>query len=164
MITMSSSYFGVWLLIAAVLLPLIVGSVFVFSSGLIGQKWLNRIGLITSWVVLIFGVILWRFYNNSSGGYDFLLRLPSSKVLGSALGFGLNGLSLTMLLLTGVVGMAAASSIAKMNIGQKSLLWGLFLLALGGTVGAFACPLKTLPYWSLYCPAPKRVQTLAGFC
>lgn len=128
-----------WLLLAAILVPLLTGAVLLFGAGL-KAKGLRSIAAVGFGAPLIIGIVLYKLFDPSlAGGYNFELRLPTGlQSIGIYLHLGLNGISMPLFLLAGVVGFAAGMYAMYSQAERPHLYLALLLIMLGGLMGTFA--------------------------
>ncbi|MDR2982731.1 MAG: NADH-quinone oxidoreductase subunit M [Puniceicoccales bacterium] len=130
-------------------LPLAIGFPFIVSLLLLAVgRWLpDFLGKILAYagflLPAVIGIVAWiRFgeHVNPETGYAYLVTLPFGlKSLGIAMTLGLNGISMPLFVLAGIVG--AAAGFQAINNGpdeNKPLYFGLLLFILSGLLGVFA--------------------------
>ena len=129
------SYF----LLAAILLPMLAGAVLLFGARFTGAT-RKAIGALGFGLPLIVGLVLyWLFDPSLAGGYNFELRLPTGlESIGIYLHLGLNGISMPLFLLAGIVGLAAGLYAMYSNAERPHLYLALLLFMLSGLMGTFA--------------------------
>ena len=129
------SYF----LLAAILLPMLAGGVLLFGARFTGAT-RKAIGALGFGLPLIVGLVLyWLFDPSLAGGYNFELRLPTGlESIGIYLHLGLNGISMPLFLLAGIVGLAAGLYAMYSNAERPHLYLALLLFMLSGLMGTFA--------------------------
>lgn len=88
-------------------------------------------------LMLVLTGALFAQYPAAEGGYRFLSSFPVSETLGISLSFGADGLSLTMLLLSAIVTVAAVWVIPPIAA-RENLFYACVLLISAGVVGAFS--------------------------
>lgn len=75
----------------------------------------------------------------AGGGYAFILRFPMGlEFLGIEFFIGLNGISLPMFLMAGLVGLAAGLYAVQSDVSNAKLYYILLLIMQGGLMGVFA--------------------------
>ena len=126
-------------LLAAILAPLLAGCLLLPGA---------RYSLTTTRAVaafgfgwpLIIGLLLYCLFQPSlTGGYNFELRVPTGlESIGIWLHLGLNGVSMPLFLLAGVVGFAAGLYAMHSNAERLHLYLALLLFMQGGLMGTFA--------------------------
>ncbi len=127
-----------YLLTASVAVPLLCGCVLaIFPLSTKASRLTALIGFIIPAMAALF---LWEAFDKAlytDSGFAFL---TSSIFSGDLLPlFGLNGLSLPMFVLAGIVGLAAGLwALAQKNIESFRMYAGLMLIMSGGLMGAFA--------------------------
>jgi NADH-quinone oxidoreductase subunit M len=97
-------------------------------------KLLSRI---TSVGMLVITTTLAIRYNFTDGGFQMLSKMPISEQLGISLSFGVDGLSLAMLMLASIVTVSAVWVIPPIK-SRENLFYACVLLISAGVVGAFA--------------------------
>jgi NADH-quinone oxidoreductase subunit M len=88
----------------------------------------------------VIGVYLWWIFPSTPGAdYAFLTRYPLGfEGLGIALKLGLNGISMPMFLMTGLVGLAAGLYAIQSGAERLKIYLMLLLIMQGGLLGVFA--------------------------
>ncbi|MDR2863553.1 MAG: NADH-quinone oxidoreductase subunit M [Puniceicoccales bacterium] len=127
-----------------IILPLalavpLVASLLLFVSGRrIPGGVVNALAGIGFLFPAVAGITAWATFSGG-GGYDFLVTLPFGiKALGIALTLGLNGISLPLFVLAGLVGAAAGIQALESKVDDKPAYLALLLFMLGGMLGMFA--------------------------
>ncbi|HVE16992.1 MAG TPA: NADH-quinone oxidoreductase subunit M [Chthoniobacterales bacterium] len=87
-------------------------------------------------MLLITGALAFT-YDVSAGGFQRTADFPISEFLGLSLGFGVDGLSIAMLLLSSIVTVAAIWVIPPIK-SRENLFYACVLMISAGVVGAFA--------------------------
>ncbi len=89
---------------------------------------------------LVIGIMLYGLFDPSlAGEYNFELRLPTGlESIGIYLHLGLNGISMPLFLLAGMVGLAAGLYAMNSKAERLHLYLALLLFMLGGLMGTFA--------------------------
>ena len=89
---------------------------------------------------LMIGIMLYGLFDPSlAGEYNFELRLPTGlESIGIYLHLGLNGISMPLFLLAGMVGLAAGLYAMNSKAERLHLYLALLLFMLGGLMGTFA--------------------------
>jgi len=131
----SSSY----LLLTAILVPLFAGVTLLFTAGFNDTKRrvLAGFGFGVPFVVAL--VAYWLFDPGLAGGYNFELKLPTGlESIGIYLHLGLNGISLPLFMLAGVVGFAAGLYAMYSKAERPHLYLALMLFMQSGLMGTFA--------------------------
>ncbi len=128
-----------YLLLSAILIPLIAGTILLFggrlSSGV--QRLTSLIGFGAPCVIALF--LAYQYASVVRGGYAFELRLPTGlESVGIYLHLGLNGISLPLFLLAGVVGLAAGLYAMHSKADRLNLYLALLLIMQGGLMGTFS--------------------------
>ena len=130
-----------FLLQIAIFFPFLA-AVFIFLLKKSNTKIKNCIGLIGFLLPTI--IILFLFYqfiytNLDYNGYAFVKKLDLGlSEIGIILHTGLNGVAIIMLLLTGIVGLAAGLYAISLKIKNKSFYLILLLIIFGASIGAFS--------------------------
>lgn len=126
-------------LLAAIIAPLVAGLILLFGSRF-STTTIRVIGALGFGWPLIIGLLLYcRFEPSLVGGYNFELCLPTGlQAVGIFLHLGLNGISMPLFLLAGVVGLAAGLYAMYSNAERPHLYLALMLFMLGGLMGTFA--------------------------
>jgi NADH-quinone oxidoreductase subunit M len=127
------------ILLAAILVPLVAGAVLVFGSGF-GATSRRALALVGFGIPLLAALFLaTRFDASLAGGYNFEAKLATGlESIGIYLHLGLNGISLPLFLLAGVVGFAAGLYALFSNAERPHLYLALMLFMQGGLMGTFA--------------------------
>lgn len=127
------------LLLTAILVPLCAGVLLLFGARL-GTAGLKALGMLGFGWPLIVGCFLFSQFNPLlAGGYNFELRMPTGlEHVGIYLHLGLNGISMPLFLLAGVVGLAAGWYAMHSRAERPHLYLSLLLLMLSGLMGTFA--------------------------
>lgn len=131
----TTSYF----LLAAILAPMAAGLILLFGSRF-DESTRRAIGAFGFGWPLIIGLMLYSLFEPSlAGGYNFELRLPTGlESIGIYLHLGLNGISMPLFILAGVVGFAAGLYAMHSNAERPHLYLALLLFMLSGLMGTFA--------------------------
>lgn len=132
---LDSSHF----LLAAILVPFAVGLCLLFSAKS-STSTIRSIAAIGFLLPLVVGIFLYSLYEPSLlGGYNFELILPTGlESIGIFLHLGLNGISMPLFLLAGVVGLAAGIYAMHSNAERLHLYLALLLFMQAGLMGTFA--------------------------
>ena len=96
------------LLLTAILVPLLSGVLLLWGArfGAGAQKAVSVLGF--GWPLIVGVVLFSQFDSSIAGGYNFTFRAPTGlEQFGIYLHLGLNGISMPLFLLAGVVGFAA---------------------------------------------------------
>ena len=102
-----------------------------------GQEQLMRqVGAGFALVSLVLGVLVWLGYSPARGGFQFVERLPWLPQLGIAYQLGVDGISLPLLVLNGVVIFTGALMSWNITTRVKEY-WVLLLLLTTGVYGVF---------------------------
>ncbi|MFP4068797.1 MAG: NuoM family protein [Opitutales bacterium] len=131
----TSSFF----LLAAILAPLVAGGVLLFGARFSTPS-LRAIGAFGFGWPLIIGLLLYCLFEPSlAGDYNFEVSLPTGlEFIGIHLHLGLNGISMPLFLLAGVVGFAAGLYAMYSKAERLHLYLALLLFMQGGLMGTFA--------------------------
>ena len=126
-------------LLTAIIAPLVAGLILLFGSRF-STTTIRAVGAFGFSLPLIIGLLLYcRFEPSLVGGYNFELCLPTGlQAVGIYLHLGLNGISMPLFLLAGVVGLAAGLYAMYSNAERPHLYLALLLFMLGGLMGTFA--------------------------
>ena len=126
-------------LLLAILTPLIVGVVMLFG-GRFNLASLRAIAALGFGWPLVIGLMLYCTFEPSlAGGYNFELKLPTGlEMIGIYLHLGLNGISMPLFLMAGVVGFAAGLYAMYSSAERLHLYLALMLFMLSGLLGMFA--------------------------
>ena len=126
-------------LLSAILIPMLVGVAMLFSAGFSAstRRAITAFGF--GWP-LTTGFVLYAFFDSSlAGGYNFEFKLPTGlQGIGIYLHLGLNGISMPLFLLAGIVGLAAGLYSMSSKAEQPHLYLALLLFMLSGLMGTFA--------------------------
>ena len=127
------------LLLTAILVPFSVGVMLLFSTRL-NPAFLRLISTIGFGWPLVAGLLLfYQFDPSLAGGYNFELRLPTGlEMVGIYLHLGLNGVSMPLFLMAGLVGFAAGWYAMHAGAERLHLYLSLLLIMLSGLMGTFA--------------------------
>ncbi|MBI2506505.1 MAG: NADH-quinone oxidoreductase subunit M [Candidatus Latescibacteria bacterium] len=141
------------LLLSALLAPLL-GAIAVWSAG---EKTARRLAALAASVSLAAGLALFGAFDPQAADPQFRTLIEWVPQLGITFHLGVDGLSLPLILLTVLVGLAAV--LAPSPEGRPKAYYSSLLLLLGAAVGAFAslnlfffyffCELATLPKYLL---------------
>lgn len=129
------------LLQLAIYVPLVCAIVLCFAKGLgdPGVKAIAGIGFITPFVMAL--ILAFEFGGAAKGdhGYAFLSNFDTGlENVGISLMLGLNGISMPLFLLGGIVGVAAGLHALQAGAERAALYYQLLLVMLGGLMGVFA--------------------------
>lgn len=128
---MSNSFILLMTLLAPVLALLII--VFLPREE---TKMIKIVAAIGTFISLAFSVFLFFAYDKSVGGFQFTMTIPWIKDIGVNLGFGVDGISLPMLLLTNLIGFTAVYSSWNIDKRVKDF-FVLLLVLITGVMGTF---------------------------
>ncbi|MCH2073858.1 MAG: NADH-quinone oxidoreductase subunit M [Puniceicoccaceae bacterium] len=126
-------------LLVSILVPILAGLVLLCSS----RSSVNSIRALSVFgfgCPLMVGIMLYGLFDPSlAGEYNFELRLPTGlESIGIYLHLGLNGISMPLFLLAGMVGLAAGLYAMNSKAERLHLYLALLLFMLGGLMGTFA--------------------------
>ena len=127
------------LLLTAVLVPLFAGMLLLFGArlGNFSLKVLAVLGF--GWPLIVGAVLFSQFDPLLAGQYNFELCMPTGlEQIGIYLHLGLNGISMPLFLLAGVVGFAAGWYALHSKAERPHLYLSLLLFMLSGLMGTFA--------------------------
>ena len=127
------------LLLAAILIPLITGAILIFGSAFkaVTRRVIAVVGFGLPFLSALF--LAFNFDSALAGGYNFELKMATGlESLGIYLHLGLNGISLPLFLLAGVVGFAAGLYAIFSKAERPHLYLALLLFMQGGLMGTFA--------------------------
>ena len=131
----TSSFF----LLVSILVPILAGLVLLCSSRFSVNS-MRTLSVFGFGCPLMVGIMLYGLFDPSlAGGYNFELRLPTGlESIGIYLHLGLNGISMPLFLLAGMVGLAAGLYAMNSKAERLHLYLALLLFMLGGLMGTFA--------------------------
>lgn len=127
------------LLLAAIITPLVAGVVLLFGAyyRTATIRAVAAVGFV--WPCIIALLLCIQFAPSLVGGYNFEIRMATGlEALGIYLHLGLNGISMPLFMLAGVVGLAAGLYAMYSNAERSHLYLALLLFMLGGLMGTFA--------------------------
>ncbi|MFT4901072.1 MAG: NADH-quinone oxidoreductase subunit M [Lentimonas sp.] len=127
------------LLLSGILVPLLAGVIMLGGSrfSTVTTRSLSLLGFI--WPLVVGLVLFSQFDSSLAGAYNFELRMPTGlQSIGIYLHLGLNGISMPLFLLAGVVGLAAGLYAMYSQAERLNLYLALLLFMLGGLMGTFA--------------------------
>ncbi len=142
--------FEITLLQAAVFVPLICAVIVLCMRGDSNRFLVDALTFAGFTFPLLAALWLWYVFSPdavTAGGFAFINGDPSAPgydlglgtLLGIRLAFGLNGISMPLLALAGIVGMAAGWQSLRSQLGnRRNLFLGLILMMHGGLMGVFA--------------------------
>ncbi|MCC7265555.1 MAG: NADH-quinone oxidoreductase subunit M [Candidatus Latescibacteria bacterium] len=141
-----------WLLLA--LLAPLLGAIAVWTAG---EAVACRLAALAASLSLAAGLVLWGAFDPQADGPQFRTLIEWVPQLGIKLDLAVDGISLPLIVLTGLVGLAAV--LAPAPEGRPKTYYSSLLLLLGAAMGAFAslnifffyffCELATLPKFLL---------------
>lgn len=126
-------------LLIAIVTPLALALAIAFG---LPKRWSVRLAYVAFAIPLLMALHTWWHFSAATqiGGYAFLTRYPTGlEALGISLQLGLNGISLPLFVLAGVVGFAAGLYALQSGAERLKLYLMLLLIMLGGLMGVFAC-------------------------
>ena len=126
-------------LLVSILVPILAGLVLLCSSRFSVNS-IRALSVFGFGCPLMIGIILYGLFDPSlAGEYNFELRLPTGlESIGIYLHLGLNGISMPLFLLAGMVGLAAGLYAMNSKAERLHLYLALLLFMLGGLMGTFA--------------------------
>ena len=126
-------------LLVSILVPILAGLVLLCSSRFSVNS-MRALSVFGFGCPLMIGIILYGLFDPSlAGEYNFELRLPTGlESIGIYLHLGLNGISMPLFLLAGMVGLAAGLYAMNSKAERLHLYLALLLFMLGGLMGTFA--------------------------
>ncbi len=89
--------------ISAILITVFIGTVVIMMLPEKNQLAIKTTAIITSFTALSFSCALFFLYNWSKGGFQFVEKIPWLPQLGITYQVGVDGIGLTMVLLTGII-------------------------------------------------------------
>jgi NADH-quinone oxidoreductase subunit M len=124
------------ILSVSIFIPLIAGLVILFLPAE-RRDWIRRIALIAATITLILTVVAYFSYDAELGGYQFMEKLNWVPMLGISYFVGLDGISLPLFLLSGVV--LFSGVLISWNVEERPREFFSFMMFLGVSVlGVFA--------------------------
>lgn len=136
---METNFLHSTLLLGAIIVPLLAGVVLLFSGTL--EASLRRVIALSGFGVPLLAALLLAFNFDASlaGGYNFETRIDTGlSAVGIFLHLGLNGISLPLFLLAGVVGLATGLYAVHSKAERPHLYLALLLIMQAGLMGTFA--------------------------
>ena len=126
-------------LLVSILVPILAGLVLLCSSRFSVNS-MRALSVFGFGCPLMIGIMLYGLFDPSlAGEYNFELRLPTGlESIGIYLHLGLNGISMPLFLLAGMVGLAAGLYAMNSKAERLHLYLALLLFMLGGLMGTFA--------------------------
>lgn len=131
---------GQTILLFAIAVPL-AAALSLLVSGALPERFVRRFATFAAAVPAVAAIALWVMFERAGGGaeYRFYLDLPTGlENLGISLKLGLNGISLPMFALAGLVGFAAVLYAAQQDVERPRHYLTLILFMVGGLMGVFA--------------------------
>lgn len=131
---------GQTLLLFSIVVP-IAAALSLLVSGSLPESFVRRFAIFAAAVPAACAIALWVMFARAGGGAGFLfyLDLPTGlDALGISLKLGLNGLSLPLYGLAGIVGLAATLYGAQQKVERPRQYLTLILFMVGGLMGVFA--------------------------
>ncbi|MGF1484469.1 MAG: NuoM family protein [Opitutales bacterium] len=130
-----------YLIPLSILSPLVAAVMLLFAErfGVAAARTIAFLGFAVPFLASLVLALLYSQAQAGPGGYRFVtIASTGLDWLGVQLHLGLNGISLPMYLLAGIVGMAAGLYALQSPAKRKSLYLGLLLTMHGGLMGTFA--------------------------
>ncbi|MEC7229746.1 MAG: proton-conducting transporter membrane subunit, partial [Verrucomicrobiota bacterium] len=126
-------------LLVSIFAPILAGLVLICGSRLSVNS-MRALSVFGFGCPLMVGIMLYGLFDPSlAGEYNFELRLPTGlESIGIYLHLGLNGISMPLFLLAGMVGLAAGLYAMNSKAERLHLYLALLLFMLGGLMGTFA--------------------------
>ncbi|MEM7791507.1 MAG: NADH-quinone oxidoreductase subunit M, partial [Verrucomicrobiota bacterium] len=131
--------FNSYLLLASIVIPMVAGAVLLISAGrgLVAVRGIALVGFLAPLLVAL--TLLLAFDASLAGGYNFELKLPTGlESIGIYLHLGLNGISMPLFLLAGIVGLAAGLYAMYSKADRLHGYLALMLIMQSGLMGTFA--------------------------
>ncbi|MDP4127423.1 MAG: NADH-quinone oxidoreductase subunit M [Bacillota bacterium] len=126
---------GSLLLPAILLSPLLAMLIIVFIPKE-EKKLIKIVAAVGTFVAMVFSLYVFFAYNRSLGGMQFTLTIPWVPDIGVNMAFGVDGLSLPMLLLTNLIGFCSIYASWNMENRAKEF-FVLLLILITGVMGTF---------------------------
>lgn len=132
------------LLFFSIFAPLVVAVTLFFFGRSLSQRSVHAFALVGFLVPVAIAIYLWTQFSGAEkgiGGYAFLGQWDTGlrETLGISLLLGLNGISLPLFALAGIVGLAAGlHAMRSEQVEQQYQYLALLLVMLGGLMGTFA--------------------------
>ncbi len=126
------------LLLLSIASPLLAALLLLAPLRLAARKAITAIGFT---MPALIALCLWsRFPAAEGAGYHFVSQYDTGlkAALGISLHLGLNGISLPLFVLAGIVGLAAGLYAIQSKAERPALYWGLLLVMQAGLMGVFA--------------------------
>lgn len=127
--------FGSLLLVFTLLAPILAAIVIVFLPKE-ETKTIKLVAALGTFTALAFSLYAFFAYDRTAGGMQFNFLMPLNTDLGVNLAFGIDGISLPMLLLTNLIGFSAVFSSWNMEKRVKEFFI-LLLILIAGVMGTF---------------------------
>ncbi len=129
-----------FLLHLAIFIPMLFGTILLLFSGSLGEAFVRRIAFVGFLVPAAVALWLWiAFSPDPVTGYAFLSTVPTGlEIVDISLKLGLNGISLPLFVLAGVVGFAAGFYALVSGAERLRQYLALLLIMQGGLMGVFA--------------------------
>lgn len=129
-----------YFLLAAILAPILAGGVLLLAGARMDGVTRRALAAFGFGWPLIIGLLLYSLFDSGfGGGYSFETILPTGlESLGIRLHLGLNGISMPLFVLAGVVGFATGLYAMHSRAERPHLYLALLLFMLGGLLGMFA--------------------------
>jgi len=129
------SGYGSLLLVFTLLAPILAAIVIVFLPKE-ETKTIKLVAALGTFAALAFSLYAFFAYDRVAGGMQFNFLIPLNQDLGVNLAFGVDGISLPMLLLTNLIGFSAVFSSWNMEKRVKEF-FVLLLILIAGVMGTF---------------------------
>ena len=127
------------LLLSAILIPMLVGVVLLGGGAFSETKRRAVAAIGFSWPLIVCLVLYSIFDPSLAGAYNFELKLPTGlESIGIYLHLGLNGVSMPLFILAGIVGLAAGLYSMNAKAERPHLYLSLLLFMQCGLMGTFA--------------------------
>lgn len=126
-------------LLSAILAPLVAGVSLLFGARFSAATIRGIASAAFGWPLIAALLLACQFEPSLVGGYNFEIRMPTGlEAVGIYLHLGLNGISMPLFILAGVVGFAAGIYAMYSKAERPHLYLALLLFMLGGLMGTFA--------------------------
>ncbi len=126
------------LLLLSIATPLAAALLLLVPAPLAVRKFIAGLGFVAPAAIALY---LFSQFNAANGvSYQFVKEYDTGlkEAFGISLQLGLNGISLPLFILAGVVGLAAGLYAIQSKAERPALYWGLLLVMHGGLMGVFA--------------------------
>ena len=125
-------------LLASIVTPLVVALLIAFG---LPKRWSIRLAYVAFTVPLLMGLHMWWYFYDvpQHDGYIFMTRYPTGiESLGISLKLGVNGISMPLYAMAGIVGFAAGLYAIQSQAERLKVYLMLLLIMLAGLMGVFA--------------------------